>query len=219
VITPGALALAGAGDVELGTVEIPCLVAGPATVRLRTAQGTQKFVANGAITAGDLVYAAAAGKVGASGTVLIGEALETASGDGAVIEVLRGSPLGVRSIRQRFSIAEINAGATLLPAIPGRKYRLVDCAMIAIGGAAATATSVDLRGTQSASVVNLVAAAVAGLTQNTLLRAGATNAAILAGGASFAVCDDNTAITVAKTGSNVATATHVDFLVTFEIEN
>jgi hypothetical protein len=219
VITSGALALAGAGDVELGTMEIPCLVAGPATVRLRTAQGTQKFVANGAITAGDLVYAAAAGKVGSSGTVLIGEALETASGDGAVIEVLRGSPLGVRSIRQRFSIAEINAGATLLPAIPGRKYRLVDCAMIAIGGAAATATSVDLRGTQAASGVNLVAAAVAGLTQNTLLRAGAANAAILAGGASFAACDDNTAITVAKTGSNVATATHVDFIVNFEIEN
>jgi hypothetical protein len=91
--------------------------------------------------------------------------------------------------------------------------------MIAIGGAAATATSVDLRGTQAASVVNLVAAAVAGLTQNTLLRAGATNSAILAGGASFAACDDNTAITVAKTGSNVATATHVDFIVKFEIEN
>lgn len=219
VITSGALALAGAGDIELGTMEIPCLVAGPATVRLRTAQGTQKFVANGAITAGDLVYAAAAGKVGSSGTVLIGEALETASGDGAVIEVLRGSPLGVRTIRTRFTVAEINAGATLLPAIPGRKYRMVDASMIAIGGAAATATTVDILATQSASSVKLVANAVAGLTQNTRLIAGTTNSAILAGGVSFVANDDNTAITVGKTGSNVATATHIDVIFSFEIEN
>ena len=219
VITSGALALAGAGDIELGTMEIPCLVAGPATVRLRTAQGTQKFVANGAITAGDLVYAAAAGKVGSSGTVLIGEALETASGDGAVIEVLRGSPLGVRTIRTRFTVAEINAGATLLSAIPGRKYRMVDASMIAIGGAAATATTVDILATQSASSVKLVANAVAGLTQNTRLIAGTTNSAILAGGVSFVANDDNTAITVGKTGSNVATATHIDVIFSFEIEN
>ena len=219
VITSGALALAGAGDIELGTMEIPCLVAGPATVRLRTAQGTQKFVANGAITAGDLVYAAASGKVGSSGTVLIGEALETASGDGAVIEVLRGSPLGVRTIRTRFTVAEINAGATLLPAIPGRKYRMVDASMIAIGGAAATATTVDILATQSASSVKLVANAVAGLTQNTRLIAGTTNSAILAGGVSFVANDDNTAITVGKTGSNVATATHIDVIFSFEVEN
>jgi hypothetical protein len=121
-------------------------------------------------------------------------------------------------VRRRFTIAEINAGATLLPAIVGRQYRMVDCSMIAIGGAAATATSVDLRATQSASVVNLVANAVAGLTQNTLLRAGATNAAILAAGASFVANDANTAITVAKTGSSLATATHVDVLLTYAID-
>lgn len=121
-------------------------------------------------------------------------------------------------IRKRFTIAEINAGATLLPAIPGRQYRMIDLAMIAIGGAAATATSVDLKATQSASVVNLVANAVAGLTQNTLLRAGATNAAILAGGVSFVANDANTAITVGKTGSNLATATHVDVLLTYAID-
>ena len=219
VITPGALALAGANDLELGTMDLPCLAAGLTTVRLRSAQGTCKMVASAAISAGAAVYAAAGGKISSTGTLHIGQALEAASGDGAVIEVLRGQSFGVRSIRQRFTIAEINAGATLLPAVVNRKYRLVDCAMIAIGGAAATATSVDLRGTQSASVVNLVAAAVAGLTQNTLLRAGATNSAILAGGASFVACDTNTAITVAKTGSNLATATHVDFIVTYEIEN
>jgi predicted RecA/RadA family phage recombinase len=124
----------------------------------------------------------------------------------------------VHHVRTRFTVAQINAGANLLPAVPGARYRLVDAAMIAVGGAAATATSVDLIGTQSASAVNLVAAAVAGLTQNTLLRAGATNAAILAAGASFVANDANTAISVGKTGSNVATATHVDFLVSYVLE-
>lgn len=121
----------------------------------------------------------------------------------------------VKAIRQRNTVAEVNAGATLLPAISGYKYRIVDMAMIAIGGAAATATSVDIRGVQSSSTVNLMASAVAGLTQNTLLRAGATNGAILAAGASFVENDANTAITVAKTGSNVATATHIDFIVQY----
>lgn len=119
----------------------------------------------------------------------------------------------VKQVRTRNTIAQVNAGATLLPAIAGFAYRVTDMALIAIGGAVTAATSVDIRGTQSTSVVNLLAAAVAGLTQNTLLRAGATNAAILAGGLSFVTNDVNTAITIGVTGSNVATATHIDSLV------
>ena len=55
------------------------------------------------------------------------------------------------------------------------------------------------------------------MTQNTLLRAGATNAAILAAGASFGDCDANTAITVGKTGSNLATATAVHVMLTYTL--
>jgi hypothetical protein len=120
--------------------------------------------------------------------------------------------------RQRFTTAQVNAGATVLAARAGLKYRMVDCAMIAIGGAAATATSVDLLGTQAATGVKLVANAVAGLGENVLLRAGATNSAILTGGASFVACDTNTAITIGKTNSNLATATHVDVLLSYVIE-
>lgn len=123
--------------------------------------------------------------------------------------------LGV--LRRRVTTAEVNAGLNLLAAVPGFAYRVHDVSLIAIGGNAATATSVDIRGTQSASVVNLLAAAVAGLTQNTLLRAGAANAAILAAGASFVQNDANTPITIAKTGSNLATATHIDVLLTYEV--
>jgi predicted RecA/RadA family phage recombinase len=123
----------------------------------------------------------------------------------------------VRTVRRRFTTAEINAGENLLPAVPGARYRLVDASMIAIGGNAGGATSVNIRATQSTSGVSLLASAVAGLTQNTLLRAGATNAAILAGGVSFVANDTNTAITVNATGT-LTTATHVDVLASYVLE-
>lgn len=149
---------------------------------------------------------------------LVGYAVEAAvSGDANVtVYVVPGSEVGVQQTRQRFTIAQVNAGATILPARAGIQYQMVDCALISIGGAAATATTVDILGTQTTSV-KLLAAAVAGLTQNTLLRAGATNATILADGASFVANDANTAITIGKTGSNVATATHIDVLLTYKM--
>lgn len=93
VKTPSALAAAGAADVELGTIENAALAANDVvSVRLRSAEGTCKMVAAGAITAGASVYGAAGGKIDdvANGNY-IGTALEAASADGDVIEVLRGS--------------------------------------------------------------------------------------------------------------------------------
>lgn len=90
VKTPGAVALAGASDAALGTMDVPCLAAGPCTVRMRTAQGTRKMVASEAITAGNPVYAAASGKIAADGSVQEGVALESATADGDVIEVMMG---------------------------------------------------------------------------------------------------------------------------------
>lgn len=142
-----------------------------------------------------------------------------ASGDAEVKGyLLPPSPDVVFQKRIRVTTAQVNSGLTLLPALAGVKYQLVDVALIAIGGAAATATTVDILATQSASGVKLLAAAVAGLTQNTLLRAGATNATILAAGASFVANDANTAITIGKTGSDLATATHIDVLISWREE-
>lgn len=123
---------------------------------------------------------------------------------------------GMRVIRSRFTIAQVNAGATILAAMPSWKYRMHDVALIAIGGAVAAATTVDIIGTQS-TAVKLLAAAVAALTEGALLRAGASNATILAAGASFVANDANTAITIGKTGSSATTATHVDVLLTYEM--
>jgi hypothetical protein len=127
-------------------------------------------------------------------------------------------PDTVRQIRTRFTIAQVNAGATLLAALPGYKYRMVDASIIAVGGAAAAHTSIDIIGTLS-SARKLVAFLVAGTTENTLLRDGAaTNGVILAAGASYTANDANTAVTVGKTGSDVTTATHVDISFTYVIE-
>lgn len=89
-LSAGLLAKAGSTTHELGTLEVDALASGQqCPVRLRTAQGTAKFVAVDAITAGNPFYAAANGKVSASGTVLLGTALETTTTDGDVFEGLR----------------------------------------------------------------------------------------------------------------------------------
>lgn len=91
-LTAGKLALAGATDVSVGVLTRATFADGdPATVKLRNAPGTRKMVASGSVTAGNSVYAAGDGKVASSGTVIEGLALESASDDGDIIEVL---PLG-----------------------------------------------------------------------------------------------------------------------------
>jgi len=50
--------------------------------------GTHKMTASGTITAGAKVYAAASGKIAGTGTLLIGTALDAATEDGSVIEVV-----------------------------------------------------------------------------------------------------------------------------------
>lgn len=127
-------------------------------------------------------------------------------------------PNVVYQLRRRCTIAEINAGVTLLPALVGFRYRMVDAAAIAVGGNVGATTGVDLTGTLSTSR-KLVAFKTAGLTQSTLLRAGtATNGVLLADGASFTANDANTAITVIKDGSDLTTATHVDILLSYCID-
>ena len=97
VITTGALALAGAGETELGTMESAAVAAGPATIRTRVAGGTCKMIASAAIALNGNVFAAAAGKVGPVGAVRLGTAREASTADGDVIEVLRFGGIGIAS--------------------------------------------------------------------------------------------------------------------------
>lgn len=116
------------------------------------------------------------------------------------------------------SVANINAGYTLIPCPNGYKIRVNDFSMTAIGGAASGATDVRLLATQNAASVALGVAAIAGLTQNTQNRSGSAAIPVLAGGASYALNDRNTDITVGKTGGALATATGVMFQVSYSIE-
>ncbi len=92
----GKLEVTGATDeFALGHIINAALAADePIAVRLPTATGTTKMVAHAAISAFDLVYAAAAGRVDASGSVLLGRAMNAATAQDDVIEVLPGTGIG-----------------------------------------------------------------------------------------------------------------------------
>lgn len=124
----------------------------------------------------------------------------------------------VKTLRTRVAIADVNAGLTLLPAVAGRKYRLLDASAIAIGGAVGAVTTVDILGTQSAASVKLVSFAQASLTRSTVLATGLGGVTVLADGASFMACDANTPITIGITGASATTATAIDIGLTYTLD-
>ena len=91
-VSSGVLALAGLTDAELGVADAPLTASEHGSVRLRTSSGTTPMVASGAISALAAVYTAADGKISSTegtGAYQIGVALEAATADGDIIEVLR----------------------------------------------------------------------------------------------------------------------------------
>lgn len=91
----GYLELAGAEDIELGTLtqKSTGTLAEEVSVRLSNSAGTSLFVASGAIAANDYVYGAAGGKVSATDNGnLIGRALNATTADGDKVEVFRVLP-------------------------------------------------------------------------------------------------------------------------------
>ena len=80
--------LADAADYGVGVTQEAKSSGYNIDVRMYDHGGTLKMTASGAITAGAKVYAAASGKIAATGTLLIGTALDAATGDGSVIEVV-----------------------------------------------------------------------------------------------------------------------------------
>lgn len=122
-------------------------------------------------------------------------------------------------IRKRVTIAQINAGFTLVPA-PGVGYalRLLDYVVIPVGGAVTGLTTLDILGTIATVSSKLAAIAAAALTQSSLNRPGIANNTVLADGGSFVQLDKNTAITLNKTGASAATATAVDVILDFAVD-
>ena len=147
---------------------------------------------------------------------------ELVAASGGKIDAQSGSIItGVAlNLRTRATTAEVNAGLALLPALAGYKYRITDLTMIAIGGSAATATSVDIVTTQAASAARPFVVAVAALTQSAVVKPDSANVTVIADGASFISNDENSGVYVAKqaAGSNLATATHIDVILSYVIE-
>lgn len=126
-----------------------------------------------------------------------------------------------KNLRQRVTAADVNSGVTLLAAVAGYKYRMLDCKVIAVGGAAggAEVTTVDIKGVLTGSSRKLVAAGQAALTQSTVVRDGSAGGVVLVDGASYTQNDVNTAITIGKTGgTGLATASHIDVDLTYALE-
>jgi hypothetical protein len=87
--TSGKLEYAGASDFGLGVLDERALAADAyVAVRPYHDPGSFRVVAAGAINRGASVYAAANGKVAATGTVLLGTAVTAAAADGDELEVL-----------------------------------------------------------------------------------------------------------------------------------
>ena len=118
------------------------------------------------------------------------------------------------SLRDRATAAQVNAGKTILDVEDGYKFRLVDCIMIAVGDDAGTATGVQVK----CGGTVLIDAKVAALTQSTVARAGDSDVDVLADGASFVTQGDGDDVTVVKDGDDLATATHIDVILSYVLE-
>jgi len=129
----------------------------------------------------------------------------------------------VISQRHRVTTTEMNNGHTLLAAVVGLKYRLIDISVITIGGnaaATANATGIAVYGTQT-NPVALYSAILAALLQHAVCKVNTANTSVLNSGASFTACDANAAITcraVSAGNYDLITATHFDVILTYALE-
>lgn len=122
----------------------------------------------------------------------------------------------VYTFRRRLTIAEVNAGAELCPALPNHQYQLARVLMIAVGGAVTSNTSIEITGTQGGSPVDLASFAQADLVEDAVL--GEADATFLAAGASFVENDEGTSLDIANTGSDITVATHIDVILQYTIK-
>lgn len=190
-----------------------------AGTRLELAQmnATMYMTANGAIARGaDVEYVYGTGKVTTALGVnpVCGYALDKAAADGDLIRVVVRVPSvalgGVRTARVVATLAELNAGKEIIPAVSGRKIRVVNY-LARVSGAFTTTTSADLQsGTTGTKVTAL---AVAGLTNGALLQPTSANTTLGAGfGADLEISEN---LKLANTGTAAAGGTSITFTVTY----
>jgi hypothetical protein len=122
-LSAGVLAYGAADSTDVvGSLARPSLAANDLVpVDLIGCQGTRKVVALTLINLGAACYAAANGKVAATGTVLRGIALEAAAADGDVIEILD-SPAAILGAVARASLTQDDLAPYALPITEARRW-------------------------------------------------------------------------------------------------
>jgi hypothetical protein len=157
-LTAGVLVLALAVDRALGTMRDSAFATGDnRAVRLRSANGTSRYVANGAIAQGVKVYGAAGGKITATpalGAALVGDSLEAAGADGDVIEVLHHSSGGTALGQGNLTFTPAAGGAN----VSNVTVQVVDSA----GNALAGVFNFDLWLSDAATGANVTATTASG---------------------------------------------------------
>jgi hypothetical protein len=124
---------------------------------------------------------------------------------------------GALTLVANVTTAEVNAGKVLLPAITGYRYRVLDWKMAARGGAAGTATSVDIKDTAD-TPVSVAIALVAALTQNKVVGPGMANVTDGAVGGMGKPLTVSKGVQIKVAGSALDTATSVDVTITYAME-
>lgn len=122
----------------------------------------------------------------------------------------------IYSVYGSATLAQINAGVTIVPAVTGRTLKIVGVLLQAIGGAAAGCTAIQVDDTTGTPVVG-VSVAVAGLTQNTIVtEATATNVTLTT---FLTALTANKGLQIIKTGSSCTTLTSLNYRVLYTVNS
>ena len=119
-----------------------------------------------------------------------------------------------RGYLARLTRAQVNAGVIAVPRSPGRIYTVVDGWMRAIGGAVTSNTSIDVTDDTTGTIA--MSFEQAGLAENAVLRAGASNTTVT--GLNTALAQGE-GIKVANVGTAISIATYVDVYIEYMVSS
>lgn len=171
-----------------------------------------------AVTQGSIIVGGASNTAGlldakGSGKILVGDGtdLKSVSVSGDISLSAAGeatlTPKIVRTVYGQATVVQINEGLDIISAAAGKTLKITGIALQAIGGAAGTATSVDIADTDGTV---FAAFPVGTLTQNSV---------VLLGGAT--VTNIHSALTadkgikIQKAGGDLETCTHVNYIIEY----
>lgn len=191
------------------------------SLEIAMAGSVMYMTAGAAVTAGayvELVYATNKVITSAGVNPIIGYSLDKATADTDLIRVMVMNADAVlagqlQSVTVTATLAEINAGKILIPAVAGKSIKVVDYIMRVAGGWA-TATSVDLQSTNDTPVkVNV--ALIAALTNGAVIVPPTANVTLSAGfGAALGAGDALKVINVGTAGTG---GTSITYTITYAI--